>query len=747
MKLPDSNIHTEVFGSQKELTFGVGNVGLIFEILRNKMYKNPILAIVREISCNARDAHREVGKADVPILINLPNGFNSEFRITDYGPGISPERMENIFINYGSSTKREDNIQTGGFGLGAKTPFSYSDTFNIETVYEGYKYVYVAYIDESRAGKIILASKDPTNEPTGTSIVIPVKRKDFEEFKACVISCCEYWEVPPTIKPDGVILPFQQGKCIISGNDWEMIDCGYNYRSANFIIDGIRYDGNSILEANWAYNKLSLAPELVKLGIKSVGINEILRTPIDFYFKVGELSLSASRDSIHFDAETQKALEAKISDVALNIAKHAKDKIEIAKTYIEAVKLKNSIISNFNFKFLTEYLNTITWNGNQLKDYFYSSDFATKGVVISRFNCVNNRTKFTYQYGHTVSISDLDSEKTILLHQKGDKIPPGLLSYLYNDPKYVKINKIIIIKDVYDDYVLECANSNPVVKPENYDFDHNLLKLLNVEPVSDIIIPKASRKSYTKTKVNAGKIQAYNIVNSSNGIYNFSASTLLEVDLNEDGIYIEYDYENKKFISGNYQLNKLIYSDLIALGHLSGHKLVAFTSTRAKKLGEKWISFDDFASKLEEKFLENNSLDYLKKMYYNYHAESYLISINRYSRIFKEIEILGIKNNITKLYELKKECSNFIENNKTMYNLLNSSGKLVIDSNELEKESKNSELYKLYNAVISFYPLLPMIDQYNVSSYTPIIEYIKLIDQKNKSSLSLNNQKEINNVN
>ena len=103
----------------------------IFDLLRSKIYENPIKAICREVSCNARDANRSVGKGDVPIEITVPSYNNLSLIIKDCGPGISPYLIENIFIKYAASTKRDDNTQTGGFGLGAKTPFAYTDSFTI----------------------------------------------------------------------------------------------------------------------------------------------------------------------------------------------------------------------------------------------------------------------------------------------------------------------------------------------------------------------------------------------------------------------------------------------------------------------------------------------------------------------------------------------------------------------------------------------------------------------------------------
>src|SRR5271170_439423 len=143
------NIPVPVIESSDDLQeklFSIGDAGMVFDILRNKLYSNPILAVCREISCNARDAHREVGKFEEPIIIQLPTYIEQYYKVKDFGPGISPDRMENIFIRYGSSTKREDNNQMGAFGLGAKSFFSLTDSASIITTFNGITYNYTCFI-------------------------------------------------------------------------------------------------------------------------------------------------------------------------------------------------------------------------------------------------------------------------------------------------------------------------------------------------------------------------------------------------------------------------------------------------------------------------------------------------------------------------------------------------------------------------------------------------------------------------
>ena len=94
----------------EEVKFGIGNPALLLGYLRDGMYKNPVMALTREYACNARDAHREVGKADRPIEIILPTEWDYTWVCRDYGPGISPDRMKTIFTQFGNSSKRDSNL-------------------------------------------------------------------------------------------------------------------------------------------------------------------------------------------------------------------------------------------------------------------------------------------------------------------------------------------------------------------------------------------------------------------------------------------------------------------------------------------------------------------------------------------------------------------------------------------------------------------------------------------------------------
>lgn len=112
--------------SMAETKFGIEITGKAFDLLTGGIYKNKIAAIVREISANAYDSHVSAGKSDVPFKVVLPNEFNPYFEVEDYGVGLDDEQIRNVYTVLFRSTKQDSNFDIGAFGLGSKTPITYT---------------------------------------------------------------------------------------------------------------------------------------------------------------------------------------------------------------------------------------------------------------------------------------------------------------------------------------------------------------------------------------------------------------------------------------------------------------------------------------------------------------------------------------------------------------------------------------------------------------------------------------------
>ena len=98
--------------TKKEFTVDTSNQMIV--ILRDKLYSNKVAAVCREVASNSRDA-TEAGRGDIPVVINISQGQSllddcMTVSFKDSGIGISPSRTNNVFLKYGSSTKRFNKL-------------------------------------------------------------------------------------------------------------------------------------------------------------------------------------------------------------------------------------------------------------------------------------------------------------------------------------------------------------------------------------------------------------------------------------------------------------------------------------------------------------------------------------------------------------------------------------------------------------------------------------------------------------
>lgn len=145
----------------------------MFKLLLNNLYSQPVAAILRELSCNAIDAHVSVGNLN-PFHMQLPTLLNSNFVIRDFGPGLDEEEI-NLYLNtLFSSSKTQSNDFIGSFGLGSKVAFSLVSSFNIESYKNGIKYTCLWYEKDCGTPTLIVTDRSPTEEPNGLKFIVPL---------------------------------------------------------------------------------------------------------------------------------------------------------------------------------------------------------------------------------------------------------------------------------------------------------------------------------------------------------------------------------------------------------------------------------------------------------------------------------------------------------------------------------------------------------------------------------------------
>lgn len=170
-----------VISGTAQIDMGISNSAEFFQILSSTLYSDQLLAVVRETTCNAWDAHVESGRTATPIQITVDS---NKVVIRDFGHGIHYDLMGPIYGVYGASTKKNDGMQTGGFGLGCKAPFAYTDHFQVTSHHNGTKTIYSMSKSSAQVGgkpAIIPITSLPTTE-TGLEVTINIKPGDMSRF-------------------------------------------------------------------------------------------------------------------------------------------------------------------------------------------------------------------------------------------------------------------------------------------------------------------------------------------------------------------------------------------------------------------------------------------------------------------------------------------------------------------------------------------------------------------------------------
>lgn len=192
-QIEDSITHA-VIGQSESVSMGVSDSAALMHILSSTLYTFPKLAMVRETMCNGWDAHISAGKTDTALEVTLSQ---TALVIQDFGFGIPHNKIGEIYGVYGNSTKRDDSTTTGGFGLGSKSPFAYTDNFEVISCHEGVKTIYrISKSSAEKGGKPAINTiiSVPTTE-TGITVTIAINEKDMSEFSNLINEVVQLGEI------------------------------------------------------------------------------------------------------------------------------------------------------------------------------------------------------------------------------------------------------------------------------------------------------------------------------------------------------------------------------------------------------------------------------------------------------------------------------------------------------------------------------------------------------------------------
>ena len=357
MKIKRNENVEEVLGVKEENKFKISNAsqGVVIHSLIN-LYSDPIGSIVREITSNCIDAHRErnlkkAGTFDLSpeddiqywstresvdikyIDSNTILGIEAHMIFKDYGIGLSPDRVKEVFTVFGQSTKRNNDLEIGGFGLGAKSPLAYVDTFYVKTIHNLTEYYYMIYIGNDDVPSMDLVKSNPTKNLALNccEIIVPLKNTDDKsKFRDAIQDQIMFFD---NVNLNGIEeLGSIEAPVRLEETDKYIITQSKDYDECKLLIGKVAYD------INWdllfpGQNRWDDDYEKIERGL-------ILK------FDIGVLDLVPSREDVRYTPNTIDIIVKRVRSLREKFKQEAVEYYEQETDFIQFLKSSSSVSTN-----------------------------------------------------------------------------------------------------------------------------------------------------------------------------------------------------------------------------------------------------------------------------------------------------------------------------------------------------------------------------------------------------------------
>jgi hypothetical protein len=678
-----------------------------FRILSDGLYANKIKAIIRELSCNAYDSHVAVGNLNTPFDVHLPNQLEPWFSVRDYGVGMTPDEVANVFTTFFESTKTGSNDFVGALGLGSKSPFSYTDNFTVTAVKHGVKNVYTAFINDQGVPSIALMGTDEnTTDPAGVEIKFAVENyRDFGRFADEARAVFIYFKMRP----------------VVSGYDnFTVFEPEYLERD---IVPGVHqikgglYRPESVaVMGNIAY------PIDIPNGAEVLGdLNNLLKCNLVMEFDIGELDFQASREGLSYIPQTVEAIKAKLEALNAQLAVHVATRAsEHKNAWQRAAYLVNLSTQPMWHAAVIKYLADTKfslvvpggWYTNLKKFKF------TPEVLAQKFNIVLK--SFTHSAGEATCKMQVERDYLVGEWQEVWQIKPDphCVEFVVNDTNRGATERakhhyrMTHTRGPYKTvYVLESANPAKPMKTANFfkaiaTPPPENIRLASTLEQKDRVKGMAANVSIMRLERRGGRNR-----NSDDRVWR-AAATLDKFDDTKTFYYLPV----KGFESQGVFKDVKEFYDLISHTGIFRDTVYGVRATDLAQVQQKsnWINLDDHVrtelNKLDDTMIQGlvkAAIDW--ERFYCYSVFSSVNTNSPYLKLYTEFKMIAAVSSST-VSKSQRLCER--------YGVKNSQN---IDVDKLV-ESKKQEMKELNQR----YPLLKEISRYTDSAL--VADYINLID-------------------
>lgn len=544
-----SEQEVEILDVKKTIKFGFDENAqqMIFKMFSKNIYSNPIGSVVREITSNCFDSHIEANVTD-PVILKLTNVNNQQYiSFIDVGVGMSPERVEKQYASAFSSTKRNDNYQIGGFGVGSMSLLAYAESYFLTTIYNGVEYVYNIRKGTNQPEADLL-SKHKTTKRNGSIVKLPIRGNDVHVFEKEILRQLYYFE--------NVIFEGFSGTV---KNEYRIIE------GKNFLYRG--KDQNQY--AHICLGRVAYPIDFSVLEDNSGSFySGDWNVPVAIKMNIGEINVTVSREAIDYTEATKKLIKKKLLAIKTELICMLEVQYEKLETLEDFYRMENNPSNLFLTKDETINIGCLTDHRQPVVLMFNALDIPCQNEVVQLFYDVSmlgkkGRRDRTWDK----SVKSIANENVYFLN-KDEAQPSKKNAFMKHTYKYFytikrstfSISQLkLLVKKLTNETV--CADSKIVFK-QFRELVKEVFKLVekNVKKYESITVPDGF-------KVNSGRTYDpnYELPVTFDGKHNFNKermkmsglentkATLYYGDLSDESMMQQYSALYRAFFVPKYE--------------------------------------------------------------------------------------------------------------------------------------------------------------------------------------------------
>lgn len=354
----DSVSVTTNISKRKSSVFSVQADGKLFAILTKSLYANSVLSSCCENGQNSTDAHKRAGKADQPFIVTLPSYMTPTFTVRDYGDSMDHNFMMEKYCTAFYSTKDQDETQSGGFGIGKLVNLALSTTYTINCYQDKKKRTYVVFLNGDGMPEINHVATNPTDEPQGVEISVPIDPKDLSAFEDAAKEAYRFYNPKPIVK--GIPhFKFHESNIQLRGTGWE-IDNSIDHPTAVGGVYHYRIEAANLRDLTTAQEQLL-----------SSDVGLVL------HFGPSEIAPQSNRQGLFYNHATCAAIVARLNVVEKELKDSIQAEFDKCANIIEAKLLW---LNYFTYGNAANKLGRIfkenaqmSWNGHPIDDAYLTT--------------------------------------------------------------------------------------------------------------------------------------------------------------------------------------------------------------------------------------------------------------------------------------------------------------------------------------------------------------------------------------